>query len=75
MTGVTRTEPENQGAEFLAVVRSVLARQDELRGEPATLRGLSAPCSEDAEPVILERAEPDVFDDPEDLAEFDREVR
>ena len=70
---VKRSIPEDAAIEFLNVVRPVSARQDALDDarEVAALQSRT----EDAEPVKLEREELDVFDDPDDLAEFDPENR
>ena len=70
--GLTRTEPENQAAEFFNVVRAVSARQDQELLDPATLKLLDGQRAEEVEAVILPPVEPDL-DDAEALAEYDRE--
>lgn len=74
VSGVTRTVPEDAAMEFLAVVKRVSARQDAELAEATTFDDLPVPSQrEEVQPVILERDEPDPLDDPDDLAEFDRE--
>jgi hypothetical protein len=75
--GLTRTEPENQAAEFFDVVKRVAARQDTERLDPQTLKLLDGQRAEEVEATIIEAtpiphkdADPD---DEEALAEFDNE--
>lgn len=72
--GLTRTEPEDQAAEFFAVVKKVSKRQDQERLDPATIRLLDGNRAEEVEATIIEVtpvvADPD---DAEALAEFDTE--
>jgi hypothetical protein len=70
--GLTRTEPENQAAEFFSVVRAVSARQDQELLDPATLRLLGGRRAEEVEAITIEPVELDT-DDAEALAEHDRE--
>lgn len=71
--GLTRTEPENQAAEFFEVVKRVSARQDRELLDPETLKLLDGQRAEEVEAVVLEPVEPDDPDDAEALAEFDNE--
>ena len=70
--GLTRTEPENQTAEFFSVVRAVSARQDQELLDPHTLKLLDGRRAEEVEAITIEPSEPDP-DDAEALAEYDRE--
>lgn len=72
--GLTRTEPENQAAEFFNVVRQVSARQDAELHSPETLRLLDGQRAEEVEAITIE-ATPVVedTDDAAALAEYDRE--
>jgi len=77
--GLTRGDGvENTAVEFMSVVRRVATRQDEEQlAEPRQVEALPAANrrSEEVEPMVLERAQEDPLDDPDDLAEFDRENR
>lgn len=72
--GLTRTEPENQAAEFFNVVRAVSARQDNERLDPARIKLLDGQRSEEVEATTIE-ATPVIVDedDAEALREYDRE--
>jgi len=70
--GLTRTEPENQAAEFFDVVKRVAARQDQELLDPQTLKLLDGQRAEEVEAIIIEPTEADP-DDAEALAEFDQE--
>jgi len=73
--GLTRTEPENQAAEFFDVVKRVAARQDQELLDPESLKLLDGQRVEEVEAVVLEPIKP-VEPDPDDaeaLAEYDRE--
>lgn len=67
--GLTRTEPENQAAEFFDVVKRVAARQDSERLDPTTLRLLDGHRAEEVEAIVIETDQ----DDAEAIAEYDRE--
>lgn len=75
--GLTRTEPENQAAEFFNVVRQVSKRQDALVHDPETLRLMDGQRAEEVDAITIEAtplAQAD--EDPEDaaaLAEYDAE--
>ncbi len=72
--GLTRSEPENQAAEFLAVVRRVSQRQDYEQLDALAIKALPAARStENVQPVVLEREPDDDLDDEDAMAEFDRE--
>ena len=77
--GLTRSEPENAGKEFFAVIDRVSQRQDaEMMDEETRLlmAGKSAShLTEEVEPVTIE-LKPVPNEDPDDaqaLAEYDRE--
>lgn len=73
--GLTRTEPEDQAAEFFQVVKRVSNRQDQELLDPATLKLLDGQRAEEVEAITIE-ATPVVEVDPDDavaLAEYDRE--
>lgn len=70
--GLTRTEPENQAAEFFDVVKRVATRQDAERLDERTLKLLDGQRAEEVEAITIEPAEADP-DDAEALAEFDKE--
>ena len=70
--GLTRTEPENQAAEFFSVVRAVSARQDIELLDPSTLKLLDGQRAEEVEAITIEPIEAD-HDDAEALAEYDKE--
>jgi hypothetical protein len=76
--GLTRTEPENQAAEFFDVVKRVSARQDRELLDPETLRLIEGVQAEEVDAIVIEAAplKPSVEDDPDDaeaLAEYDAE--
>lgn len=71
--GLTRTEPENQAAEFADVVRRVSTRQDKEQGHDSTdIAALDKGRAEESQPTVLERTEVD-HDDAEAVAEYDAE--
>jgi len=72
--GLTRTEPENQAAEFFDVVKRVAARQDLETLDPSTLKLLDGQRAEEVEAIIIEPVEAD-HDDADALAEYDQENR
>ena len=72
--GLTRSEPENQAAEFLSVVRRVSQQQDrEQLASPVVESLPPAGKSENVDPVVLEREPDSDPDDDEAIVEFDRE--
>ena len=70
--GLTRTEPENQAAEFFEVVKRVAQKQDSERLDQNTLKLLDGQRVEEVEAIVIEPTEADP-DDAEALAEFDQE--
>ncbi len=73
--GLTRTEPENQAAEFFEVVKRISSTQDAQRLDPETLRLMNG-ASEEVQPRIIEATPVEVetdHDDAEALAEYDNE--
>jgi hypothetical protein len=72
--GLTRTEPENQAAEFFNVIKMVSARQDNELLDPTSLKLLDGQRVEEVEATTIEATPlPEDPDDAEALAEFDRE--
>lgn len=73
--GLTRTEPEDQAAEFFATVARVALKQDQELLDPVTLKLLDGQRAEEVEAITID-AIPVVEEDPDDaeaLAEYDRE--
>lgn len=78
--GLTRTEPENQAADFADVVKRVSFRQDQATLDPESLRLLDGNRAEEVEAITIAaitiEATPIEDEDPDDaesLAEYDRE--
>lgn len=70
--GLTRTEPENMGMEFLSVVKLVAQRQDAEIMSQEDIQLLDAPRAEEVEPITIEAEVVDP-DDAAAVAEYDRE--
>ncbi len=75
--GLTRTEPENQAAEFFDVIKRVSQRQDQQIHSPEQLRLLDGHRAEEVEAIVIEPslagAREEDPDDAEALAEYDTE--
>jgi len=71
--GLTRTEPENQGVEFAAVVQRVSKRQDLEIMSPADIKRLDAARAEEVTPITIVQREVVDRDDASAVEEYDRE--